>query len=554
MCGVAAFYARDSKPSIDVLDKMFEWCSKRGADGCGFVVLDKGKDNKYSIGQHYVSTKTYQEAREEILKGIYCELGDIVLMICRAAPETEVATSEDNMQPLVGSGCVLIHNGAVSQRIVDELKFHSHYQFRTQIDSEAIISAYTKHGRNIKETMEYLSGGFAFILVDLQTSQMHIVNDFKPISTGYIKGLGYMVASDVCCIRDVIEMVTDCKRDGMNLWEYYYANPQMGPKIRTVDLESGFERFQDFRPRYITNKWDSSTQESKEELCLVAASGGLDSTVTLATLKHAGYKNIVACHFKYGHRGQDCEQKAIEKITSQLNIQLKIFNLQPFYSDMMESSSLLDVNAEIRTGTDEALKTTEAWVPGRNMMMLTHMATWAESLVMKHNYSKVYLLGGFLNLAESGFYPDNCEDFVRSFLTHLRFGTLVGDRFKPLYCLSNLMKSEQWVLADKLGILNIIQDTISCDRPKLIDGVPHNCTKNGLPACGSGLLSWWAAKMVGMEDNRKFYEITEDYVPHKALHLETGKKLNISIDNIIDRILIPDDKKLKLKDYINGRK
>jgi len=176
-------------------------------------------------------------------------------------------------------------------------------------------------------------------------------------------------------------------------------------------------------------------------------------------------------------------------------------------------------------------------------MFVTVMATLAESLVMKYDYGTVNVLGGFLNLTESGTYPDNSEDFLRSFLSFVKYGTLCGDRFKPLYCLSNLMKSEQWLLVQALGFEDVISNTISCDRPIVRHGIPYNCAKDGIPACGSGLLSYWGAKMAGMKgDPRMFYEIEGDYIPHIPKHLIEGAKRNIDINQILDRILLPADK------------
>lgn len=558
MCGIATMFLRESVPNWDTFDIMFRWCEKRGVDGTGYAILRQKKHlHNYGILKEYKSKDNYHNIQHHIQKEWpELQIGDVVMMICRASPESEPATSIYNMQPIINHGCVLIHNGSVSQKIYNELQNDvvetCSYEYVSNIDSEAIIAAYVKNGRNMKKAMEYLSGGFAFTMADMRKSQLYVVNDFKPISTGYIKGIGYMVASDVNCLNEVIELHTQCSRNGMNCWEYFYANPQLGPKIRMIDLDSGFEKIEKFNPRYITNKWDSTIEPSKEECCLVACSGGLDSSCTLATLKYSGYKNIIACHFNYGHRGSEAEKIAITNVCNKLEIPLKVIDLSDFYKELTQTSMLLDDKADVRTGTDIALKTTEAWVPGRNMMFLTYMATLAESLVMEKNYNKVYLLGGFLNLAESGFYPDNSEDFLRSFLQLTKYGTLIGNRFEPLYCLSNLMKSEQWVLIKFLEIEEIIKDTISCDRP-IVDknGVPRNCMKNGLPACGSGALSYWAAKMVGMEDNRNFYEVDDDaYELHHAEHLYTGQKLYSSIDNIVDRILIPEKNKTILKNKV----
>ena len=70
------------------------------------------------------------------------------------------------------------------------------------------------------------------------------------------------------------------------------------------------------------------------ELVLVCCSGGFDSTMTLATLKLAGYDNIIACHFKYGHRGQDAEHSAIKSVCEELNIPLRLFDIQNIYNEI----------------------------------------------------------------------------------------------------------------------------------------------------------------------------------------------------------------------------
>jgi len=280
------------------------------------------------------------------------------------------------------------------------------------------------------------------------------------------------------------------------------------------------------------------------ELCVVAASGGFDSSLTLAMLKYAGYENIVACHFKYGHRGQDAEYRAIIDVTSRLGIPLKVLDIEQLVRSIDPTSMLIDKNAKITTGTRDGLKKLDAWVCGRNMIFLTLMASLAESLTMQHNYDKINLLGGFLNLTESGHYPDNSEYFLSSFLEHAKYGTLVGSRLRPLYGLANLMKSDLWVVAREFGLLDLVKHTISCDRP-IVDssGIPRNCFHDGQPACGSGLLSWWAAKMVGMSDHRQFYEVDDSgYIAHKPKHLDTSKVLSKDIHSIIDRILFPADK------------
>ena len=314
-----------------------------------------------------------------------------------------------------------------------------------------------------------------------------------------------------------------------------------------------------------------------KELCLVSASGGLDSSLTLAVLKLAGYENIIACHFNYNHRGSKSEELAIKNVCNELDIPLKIFDLSNLYKQLDTTSMLTDSNSKITTGTTEGLKTLAAWVHGRNMMFITVMATFAESQVFKHNYSKIYLLGGFLNLSESGHYVDNSEYFLDSCLNMFNFGTLIGQRIAPLYCLSNIMKHELFVMIKAFGLENVYKHTISCDRPivrceniryrrekgldsdlpgtipvleTVADYVPCNCSKNGIPACGSGLLSYWGSKMVGMDDMklRNYYEVDDpDYIAYIPDHIKSKFSKTPDINSILDRILLPEDKLYNLK-------
>jgi len=557
MCGIASYFARESVPGMNVFKKLFTWAEKRGTDGFGLIIVKRDRRDKENYLNNlvtYKSTSTYSECEEEAIKVVRdnLEIGDLLLAICRAAPEQEPPTSERNIQPLVNNECILIHNGSVSQKVYDRVKELSPAEYVSDIDSEAILHYYNICGRNIDHTMEYISGGVAALMYDWKKDCLYMINDFKPIAQSYIKGYGYFLASDNDCLGEIIQDVTDCGRDGICLWENFYHHYLSGGRIKELDLDSGFVRNIKYSPRYMTQNWDSNNPKPKEkELCLVAASGGLDSTLTLSMLKLAHYDNIIACHFKYGHRGQQCEESAITKVCKQLDIELKVFDIEDLVTGIDPTSMLIDPNAKITTGTREGLKKLDAWVCGRNMLFLTIMATFAEAQVMKDNYQTVHLLGGFLNLTESGHYPDNSEYFLSSFLEHAKYGTLIGNRLKPLFGLSNLMKSDQWTLVKEFALFDIVKNTISCDRP-MFDvvvgrGESHakNCSKDGMPACGSGLLSWWAAKMVGLDDMdiRKFYDVQDDdYKAHVPAHINEGHVLTKNIHKIIDRINFPQDK------------
>ena len=295
----------------------------------------------------------------------------------------------------------------------------------------------------------------------------------------------------------------------------------------------------------------------KNELVLVACSGGLDSSITLSILKLAGYHNMIACHFSYGHRGSAAEKLAIQNVCSELQVDLRIFDLESIYGEICidNISMLQNEKSEIVTGTTKGLKTTAAWTPARNLLFLTVMGALGEAECMRHNYDTIYLAGGMLQLTESATYPDNTPYFADAVKGALKYGTLIGNRFKVLYCLSNLMKSEQFVLIKEFGLEDVYRHTISCDRPTVrCSGEPgtedeiveaRNCMKDGIPACGSGLLSYWGSKMVGMDDMklRNYYEVDDpDYKAHIPQHIKDQFSKQPHVGSIIDRILLPEDK------------
>jgi 7-cyano-7-deazaguanine synthase in queuosine biosynthesis len=207
--------------------------------------------------------------------------------------------------------------------------------------------------------------------------------------------------------------------------------------------------------------------KEKNELVLVSCSGGFDSSITLSTLRLSKYNNIIACHFKYGHRGEEAEEMAIKNVCNELDIPLKIFDLSHIYKEINTTgiSMLQDEDSEIITGTEKGLKTVAAWTVSRNCIFMTLMGALGEAECMRHNYDTIYLCGGFLQLSESATYPDGTPYFADGVLNSLKYGTLIGNRFKVLYCLSNIMKSEQFYFMKEMGLENVYKYTISCDRP-----------------------------------------------------------------------------------------
>jgi 7-cyano-7-deazaguanine synthase in queuosine biosynthesis/predicted glutamine amidotransferase len=552
-------YCRESKIDFKYVDMLLSYAEKRGQDGTGIYINPRKKDKPAQV---FKSIKKYSDCKEEVKEFVekYFSLGGLLIGVQRAAPETEPHSTIKNLQPIYNNNVCVVHNGSVSNRIHRELqewaKNSSEYTFLGDNDSESILAEYIRCGRNLKDAMEKLSGGFSVILYDELKDMLFTAQDFKILAHGYLRGYGFFLHSDNDAIGEVITDITQCERDGICMFEDFYHHSLSGERIKQIDLTSGFMHNIKFNPRYITPTFDTSKKPAiKNELCLVSSSSGLDSTCTLKILQLSGYKNIIAVHYKYGHRGQQAEEIAITKICKDMNIELKIFDLESIYKEIgSKSISMLEnKDSKIVTGTSEYLKTTAAWHPGRNMMFATIMGTLAESEIMKHNYTDVYIVGGWQNLQESGTYIDNSEYFCNSYLELFKYGTLIGNRIKPLFALSQLMKHEQYVLIKEFEFKDLIKNCISCDRPIVENGIPRNCMKNGIPACGSGLLSYWGSKMVGMNDMelRNFYEVNDpDYVPYVPEHLKQHFTKSPKIEDIINRILLPEDKLDNLRKLI----
>ena len=268
MCGISGLFARESVPSWKYIDTLFSWTEKRGQDGVGFYLNNRDGSSPV-IARFPTPYSKNKEVIKEMLDG-KMKIGSLLLMASRAQPETEAPTNDaDKIQPIRslddGNGCcVVLHNGAVSNRIYLELKEwaeKNNYKYTSNIDSEAIIVSYLKFNRNLKDAMQYISGGFASLLYDEKMDRLFLIVDFKPLSWGYIRGVGLFINSMIEPIEEITYGISAVPRCGIAVWEDFYFHPINGPRIQDIDLRSGFVRKTKYSPRYIIgNRWDSNKE------------------------------------------------------------------------------------------------------------------------------------------------------------------------------------------------------------------------------------------------------------------------------------------------------
>lgn len=523
MCGIGLVWAKESVPTFRQLDILMLGAEKRGQNGFGVCLLDEkmrcqwqGKFNSYEEGRGRI----YLKVQRSLM------VGGFLLFSSRATPETESPTSADknNVQPIVypikksielmgvrDSSVVpvanyeidsthhlyLAHNGGVTDSIAKQ--YFEGFQRITTLDSEAIIAAYIAEKNNMQNVMEKLSGSFAFILLDNIKQCVYAVTGFNPLAHMYIKGVGYFLHSDLDVLKVVLYQETGVVHDGMNVWESWYHHYIEGYTIIETDVQSGFQRKHTYKPNFMHPTWNKTMPASTRKKAIVVASGGVDSGVTAMLLKEAEY-DVELLHFDYGQRAEKCERWACEQIANHLKVPCNTVDLTQLYEGMKDTSFLLNDSIEGGLTGGDLIKSTVAWVPGRNAIFATIAMAVAEGAILEAQYGQAFIAAGWNQLSEeTGGYPDNSFQFNQVLESLKLYGYITGSRIKFLPVLQRLTKTETWFLASKFNFpFNL---TVSCDTPQWDTylNMPKLC-----PECGSTKLSIIAADRAGVADRRLF--------------------------------------------------
>jgi 7-cyano-7-deazaguanine synthase len=199
---------------------------------------------------------------------------------------------------------------------------------------------------------------------------------------------------------------------------------------------------------------------------VVVLSGGQDSATCLAlAVKKYGADEVAAITFEYGQR-HTLETKYAKRLAKRFGVSVhKVVKLD-FYRHLT-SNALMSKDAPIEKRKGASCPTTV--VEGRNAFFLLAAAVWAKELGAVEVYTGV-------SEADYSGYPDCRAAFVRSQQKTIRLALEWPIRIVTPFM--RMSKADEWALAEKLGILDIIEnETLTC-----YNGIPGTGCKK-CPAC-----------------------------------------------------------------------
>ena len=199
---------------------------------------------------------------------------------------------------------------------------------------------------------------------------------------------------------------------------------------------------------------------------IVVLSGGQDSATALAlAVEKHGAGGVAAITFSYGQR-HAVEVKYARRLAKLFGIAAHKVVPLGFYRELT-TNALMDPTARIERRRGASCPTTV--VEGRNAFFLLAASVWAKTL------GAAEVVMGVSEADYSG-YPDCRAEFVRAQARAIRLALDYPIRVVTPFM--RMTKAEEWALADRLGILDVIRrETVTC-----YNGVPGDgCGK--CPAC-----------------------------------------------------------------------
>lgn len=155
---------------------------------------------------------------------------------------------------------------------------------------------------------------------------------------------------------------------------------------------------------------------------VILFSGGLDSTTVLSIAKDRGYA-CFCLSFRYGQR-QKIELERARAIAEAQNVSRHL--ILSLDLDAIGGSALTTDTPVPKNRTQDELKkgVPVTYVPGRNIIFLSHALAWAEVL----GAADIFL---GINAVDYSGYPDCRPEFLTAFATMANLGTRSGSEGTP---------------------------------------------------------------------------------------------------------------------------
>lgn len=198
---------------------------------------------------------------------------------------------------------------------------------------------------------------------------------------------------------------------------------------------------------------------NKQESALVLFSGGQDSTTCLYwALKN--FSSVRTLCFTYGQRHSK-EVEVAQAIAEKANVPFQLLDAS-IISQLSVNSLTSDIVMDQEKPQDSYPNT---FVPGRNLLFLTFAAVIARSHGIRH------IVTGVSEADYSG-YPDCRDTFILS--ANASINLAMDEHFQIHTPLMWLNKTEEWALADELGVFDFIRtQTLTCYNGIIADGCGH---------------------------------------------------------------------------------
>jgi 7-cyano-7-deazaguanine synthase len=223
-------------------------------------------------------------------------------------------------------------------------------------------------------------------------------------------------------------------------------------------------------------------QSSKNNIAVIAVSGGMDSCVT-AAIANLDYK-LAFAHINYGQRTEKRELKSFADIANHYRVKDRLI-INYTHLAKIGGSSLTDTNIAVSKADLNSKEIPSSYVPFRNANILSACVSWAEVL----NASAVFI--GAVYEDSSG-YPDCRLDFFSAFEKMVDLGTKPETKIKIVTPIINSSKAE------------IVKKGIELDAPLHLTWSCYQSEDDACGVCDSCALRLRGFQQAGFEDPIKY--------------------------------------------------